>query len=59
MKLALPDLHGDVGRLDSIAAQLSGVDLVLLVGDITNGGGAGYYDADCFRLPSTTCSDAQ
>ena len=41
MKLiALPDLHGDVSHLDSIAAQLSAADLVLLVGDITNGGGA-------------------
>ena len=41
MKLiALPDLHGDVGRLDAIARELSGVDLVLLVGDMTNGGGA-------------------
>lgn len=40
MKLiALPDLHGDVSHLDSIATQLSGADLVLLVGDITNGGG--------------------
>jgi len=41
MKLiALPDLHGNISRLDAISRELSGVDLVLLVGDITNGGGA-------------------
>ncbi len=47
MKLiALPDLHGGVSRLDSIAARLSEADLVLLVGDLTDGGGA----ADAARV---------
>ena len=47
MKLiALPDLHGDSNRLDVIARELSDVDLILLVGDMTNGGGA----ADAARV---------
>jgi Icc-related predicted phosphoesterase len=47
MKLiALPDLHGNISRLNSISRELSDVDLVLLVGDMTNGGGA----ADAARV---------
>ena len=41
MKLiALPDLPGDIQRLDGLADHLSVADVVLLVGDITNAGGA-------------------
>jgi len=36
--IALPDLHDDVSRLQLIGPALSAVDLVLLVGDFTNGG---------------------
>lgn len=41
MKLiALPDLHNDLTSLSKIGNTLSKVDLVLLVGDLTNGGSA-------------------
>ena len=36
--IALPDLHENIGRLEKIGAELSQVDLVLLVGDLTNSG---------------------
>jgi Icc-related predicted phosphoesterase len=38
--IALPDLHEDIKNLETIADNLSDVDLVLLVGDLTNGSGA-------------------
>ena len=37
--IALPDLHAQTGSLEAIGACLSSVDLILLVGDLTNGGG--------------------
>ncbi len=36
--VALPDIHDDVGRLGTVAEDLSAADLVLLVGDLTNFG---------------------
>ncbi len=36
--LGLPDIHGDISRIEKIADQLSKADMVLLVGDITNFG---------------------
>jgi Icc-related predicted phosphoesterase len=45
--IALPDLHQDgINRLASVADPLSAADLVLLVGDLTNGGSA----ADAARV---------
>ena len=38
--IALPDLHNDLARLSKIGEDLSQVDLVLLVGDLTNSGSA-------------------
>lgn len=38
--IALPDLHGGVNCLEPIADSLSAADVVLLVGDLTNSGGA-------------------
>lgn len=38
--IALPDLHNDLTSLSRIGNRLSQVDLVLLVGDLTNGGSA-------------------
>jgi uncharacterized protein len=38
--IALPDLHDNVNTLTWIDQALSAVDLVLLVGDLTNGGSA-------------------
>src|SRR5512136_1588619 len=38
--IALPDLHGAIDHLPSIADDLSAADLVLLVGDLTNSGNA-------------------
>lgn len=38
--IALPDLHHDLAGLTKIGNILSQVDLVLLVGDLTNGGSA-------------------
>lgn len=35
--IALPDLHDNVNGLHQIGRALSEVDLVLLVGDLTNG----------------------
>jgi Icc-related predicted phosphoesterase len=37
--VALPDLHGDIRRLDDLADHLSAADVILLVGDLTNAGG--------------------
>ncbi len=40
MKLiALPDLHGGLAPLAKMGAVLAAADLILLVGDLTNGGG--------------------
>ena len=44
--IALPDLHGGVNYLETIGDSLSAADLVLLVGDLTNAGGA----ADASRV---------
>jgi Icc-related predicted phosphoesterase len=38
--VALPDLHGDIDHLPILGHALSIVDLILLVGDFTNGGSA-------------------
>jgi len=38
--IALPDLHQDTRYLEALADQLAQVDIVLLVGDVTNAGGA-------------------
>jgi uncharacterized protein len=38
--IALPDLHDDVSHLQLIGPELSAVDPILLVGDLTNGGAA-------------------
>lgn len=38
--IGLPDIHGDQQRLKKLASRLSEVDLVLLIGDITNFGQA-------------------
>ena len=38
--IALPDLHGAIDHLSSIADDLLAADLVLLVGDLTNSGNA-------------------
>jgi len=37
--LAIPDIHGDIQRLQRLAPELEAADIVLLVGDITNFGG--------------------
>jgi len=44
--IALPDLHGGIDHLSSIADDLLAADLVLLVGDLTNSGNA----ADASRV---------
>jgi Icc-related predicted phosphoesterase len=44
--IALPDLHAATDHLESIADDLSAVDLVLLVGDLTNAGRA----SDAFHV---------
>jgi uncharacterized protein len=36
--IAMPDIHGDIKKIAKLKTQLSEVDLVLLVGDITNFG---------------------
>ena len=36
--IALPDLHEATTHLESISGSLSSVDLVFLVGDLTNSG---------------------
>ena len=36
--IAIPDIHGDVGKLKLLSPVLEAADLVLLVGDITNFG---------------------
>lgn len=38
--IALPDLHQNTHGLKALADQLAQVDVVLLVGDLTNMGGA-------------------
>ncbi len=38
--IALPDLHGDIRRLDDLADHLSAVNVVLLVGDLADASGA-------------------
>ncbi len=35
--IALPDIHGKTGRLKNMAAELRDADVVLLVGDLTDG----------------------
>jgi uncharacterized protein len=38
--IALPDLHGNIGKIPLLGPELSAADLILLVGDFTNGGSA-------------------
>lgn len=38
--IALPDLYDDIGEIPLLGSALSAVDLILLVGDFTNGGSA-------------------
>jgi uncharacterized protein len=47
--LCLSDIHGEVSGLRDIAAGLSGVDVVVVAGDITHLGG--YAEADAVLAP--------
>ncbi|MFQ5584675.1 MAG: metallophosphoesterase, partial [Calditrichia bacterium] len=38
--IAIPDLHGSTAGLQRAAEEIASADVVLLVGDITNFGGA-------------------